>query len=133
MGCDIHASVERRGVGNDDYGWSEVAHLDLPRHYRMFSAMVDGFCRDHDNLGGVAPERGFPAGTDVRPMLDDSGCYDSASGGSHTPSWLTPEEFRAAIGRVGQDEAWAEYLALADYLDSLARYGQARLVFSFDN
>jgi len=139
MGCVIHASVEYARRAD----WT-VHVLDagfLPRDYRFFGCLVAGHRRCED-IAGAIPERGLPPepsriGDSVRWTQEHNEDFPDCAVcfADHTFSWLSPDEYRAAIALY---EAFgvpldAVYHALAAYMDRLAQAGPVRLVFGFDN
>ena len=95
MGCDIHAHVEYRypNQREDDAGWFHAASVNINRWYSLFGAMA-GVRRE--DVKPVAPPRGFPGDAAWAAREE----YEETNGDAHTPSWLTPSEFRQAVERV---------------------------------
>lgn len=144
MGCDIHAGIEWRR--RDDWWVSTMSAEFLPRNYRFFGTLVDGHSRNYDeNWRGVAPERGLPSETESdiarevgahRRHPDESYVGSGVCWADHTFSWLTPEEYAAAIAKY--EAAFGpldpEYHALGAYMNRLGADGRpVRLVIGFDN
>jgi hypothetical protein len=132
MGSDIHACVEFvKGWTSDRWSFPERSWVWLGRDYPAFGRLAG--VRD----GGppVVPPRGLPS--DTRYFPEDPWM------GSHSFSWLTVDEWAAAIRLTKADWVAAagpgaaqhnEYDAVTDYCRSLERGGyEVRVVFGFDN
>lgn len=148
MGCDIHATAERRIGGK----WEEIPNL-YPfdwRSYGMFAFLAD--VRNYSAIRPLAKPRGIPA---------DSPNYTGDDDGHHSHSWLSVEELisfdydqpiedRRVTVQVspnywnggataepggGKMTTFREFLgpAFFDELTKLLDAGAERVVFDFDS
>ena len=129
MGCDIHAFVEHRKpstrAGYMDE-WDSLFtigdDLFLPRHYGVFGQLA-GVRRE----GNKVEPRGIPPNACHYTKAE----YEMCGADAHTPSWLTPDEFEAALDGMQETD---EYRALLAAMREMQRLGsEARIVFWFDN
>lgn len=132
MGCDIHACIEYHEYPDDH--WSTFAILgSTSRWYALFGALTNGEVRGFQQPAGnpAIDPRGFPpdAGWETKDQYEEDGtvCLDW-----HTPSWVSVDEFAAALTAAGNDanEYWDHVLAT---MRSLATKWPTRLIFWFDN
>lgn len=122
MGCDIHASAERKFDGSwDGYVFAAGIELDIDRWYTLFGYLA-GVRGIEDPI--VEP-RGFPSKVSDEVKKD----YESWDSDAHTPSWLTFKELKMLPKEFKKEPFYV-------YLESLAKlHGEdnVRLVFWFDN
>lgn len=167
MGCDIHLFVEYRNPTWSAGYWKSLgSEFRLGRHYGIFSSLA-GVRNYGDEIKPIAEPRGVPEtiSTAARegylyyvtdePFEDRCVTPEKAkrwveSGASkqwdgkyitgpdwHTPSWLNPAEYEAAInfkieGKEIRDTE--DYQAVLAAMKSLQMSGfEVRTVFWFDN
>ena len=123
MGCDIHCFVEMKASGEHWESWNGTHDIDMPRNYRMFTAMAG--VRQAEGVTAVSEPRGLPS--DCSEEIEQ----EFQEIGTHSESWLTPKEFKRAISAA---DGSIEYLALLAAMQSLGKHGcEVRLVFAFDS
>lgn len=157
MGCDIHCYIEHRAK-NDPHWQSFGGRINPGRSYGMFGRLA-GVRRDGALVEprGLPESLGWESASDSKVYIvegvgdaPDGCCRRSdaerwvASGSStlcregkavthpdwHTPSWLTPNEWEAAL----MPESLTEYRAVLAAMRSFETAGEeARIVFWFDN
>lgn len=125
MGCDIHAGIEYR----DRDHWEVFAReVELPRSYRVFSALAGVRNYHEESIEPISEPRGLPDDLSWWMKPDEDGHWL----GDHSFSWVTTAEFEEALKR--SDEGRAEYRAVLAAMKVLEAEGwTARLVFGFDN
>lgn len=129
MGCDIHVAIESRYKDANISARWECEWLDAHvwRNYDLFGAMAGVRREDPAHI----PPRGIPAdcSEEVRKWVDEWGLN------GHSHSWLTPDEFEAALKRADSMSGKpAVILALLRELEAeINGWKHARIVFFFDN
>lgn len=138
MSTDSHLVIEVKGLGGIE-GWSIWAEdIAESNWYRMYDAMAGG--RGTTGVEPVVVPRGIPEDAD-----DGTKDFFARLGG-HTESWLTPDEYHAALHiacKAQQEkthgrslEATDEFQVLGQVLETLRKaFGNegVRLVMAFDN
>lgn len=158
MGCDIHCYVEYKGVNRDR--WSHFGgRINPGRNYDLFARMAgvrsDGVIVPVAPLRGFPDDAAYAATHGnwifICDHPDENCCtkeraeyYFQCCGSRykneerkfvsnpdwHSHSWLTPDEFEAAI----KESCGPEYMAILAAMRCFESLGyQARLVFWFDN
>jgi len=163
MGCDIHCYVEyRRPEWTQDFWNGFGGRINPGRNYEMFGRMADVrgsgppvveqrgipeklgwaarndwylFITEHPGDGYVTHETALRYASYGRKIVEQNGKPTWVEHPDwHTPSWLTIEEYEAALTRESgwppQDEYWAVLAAMKCLRD---RGNDVRLVFWFDN
>ena len=125
MGCDIHAWIEV--VDRKRSHTRAIARAHLDRDYKIFERL----CGVRGNVKhAVAPPRGLP------DQLSSwcSGDVEEWASDGHSHSWLSAAEFKKAV-RLARSDGFIDtsYEAAIAMLDCLAKQGEARIVFFFDN
>lgn len=130
MGCDIHMSIEYRPRSGVEWSAFSDGEIDCPRHYRMFGAMAG--VRDYEGNQMFAP-RGLPS--DLSQETYGMTHHTPRDGGGviedfHTFSWLSPDDFRACVDKIGGSCVARSILAA---MDAMVDGGmEVRLIFWFD-
>lgn len=120
MGTAIRAAIEYLAFPERPDPWRTLTHhLSLCRYYDLFGLM------GYAGYEHMYPPRGIP--TDA----DDDTCIMLEESNNINASWLTTQEFRAALKAVNEElpDWWAALAAM----EELERRGlPTRLVFAFD-
>ncbi len=128
MGCDIHATIEKKFT---KLSWYSLAtDFDIDRNYELF-----GY------LAGIRGKKLIGSETvDIEPIIQVRGLPSDVSdefkkqinkmrGDAHTPSWILFSEMNALPEKFKQEPFYITMEAFAK------KYGEddVRLVFFFDN
>lgn len=147
MGTDIDTWIEWDEDEGEPFVFGHnIRSLEIivERNYTLFNALGDGrnvhFPKEQVEKYALYPPRGFPPHFSVEVYcgyydFDDEGIAHS---GSHTPSWLTPPEVRAALAhfeveRATLRTAWWLTLNVLEALEQRLGPERVRLMFWFDN
>lgn len=129
MGCNSHLTIEIKQRWDSDTAWSVWA-LDLPesRDYNLYEAMAG--VRGEDEKALVLP-RGIPADASQGTAY----WIKRAGEDGHSHSWLSPEEFHAAVVQAdaGSTKEWGSLDAILATLEKTYGKNNVRLIFFFDN
>lgn len=161
MGCDIHVYIESKPYP-DGRWWGFGGRLNPGRDYHVFGALAGVRCRDiehipprglpddcahqtwddnhlriakreHDDELVAEPDRAaewVAQGASVE--VQHYGCKYVTHPDWHSHTWLTLEEWRAALARAPDHDL--EYDAVTAVLETLSRHRRpVRVVFWFDN
>jgi hypothetical protein len=129
MGCDIHGMVEIKAYDDWEY-WQGIINLEfLGRYYYLFGLL--GCDRGDENL---YPSRGIPENISefTKLILDE----DEATYPPHSHTWITYDEFKEIIKRLGDTNFGKDWFVLYKMLNVLyVAYGDenVRLIIWFDN
>jgi hypothetical protein len=130
MGCNSHLTIEIKQRWESDKSWSVWA-LDLPesRDYNLYTSMAGVRAAD-DEVPLIEP-RGIPAdaATGTAYWIKRAGVD------GHSHSWLSPEEFHAAVvhAKAGDTKEWSSLDEILITLEKTYGKNNVRLVFFFDN
>lgn len=127
MGCNSHLLIEYRWLGPKDSWMAWATDIAERRDYDLY-----GF------LAGVRREG--PPVVEPRGWPEDISCggrefRDDGGSDYHTPTWLTPDEFRAAIEAVtgGVEKEWQMVDRTLQMLKEFYGNDGVRILIAFDN
>ena len=126
MGCDIHATIERK-----QYDWwlASAKDVDIDRNYSLFTMLADvrNYDRERKPKNVVIA---LPRGTPEDKSFGHGDLIKEWEGDDHSHSWITFKELKNHKQKFFKSQDFYKFMKVL-----AKKYGdtKVRLVFFFDN
>lgn len=129
MGCDIHATFEKRVDGI----WTAVKGPHVPENYALYSILANVRQDKHEPIVPICMPKGIPEGASSEYLREVHTLKES-----HSHSWLTLAELLTYDWSVGME--FQHGRGIPDFVEitmaemkTLGRPDDIRMCFFFDN